>query len=80
MSHWNIRILRDTYPDGAEYFFPAEVYYDEDGVPDGYGGYSSEGDTVEDVVRYAKDVVLAERKPILHAGEKFPQEYKPEQK
>ena len=32
MSHWNIRILRDEYPDGTEYFFPAEVYYDDDGV------------------------------------------------
>ena len=78
MSHWNIRILRDEYPDGTEYFFPAEVYYDDDGVPDGYGGYSSEGDTVADVVRYAKDVVLAERRPVLYAGERFPQEYKPE--
>ena len=76
MSKWNIRILHDTYPDKTEYFFPAEVYYEGD-LPTGYGGFNSEGETPEDVRLYAQQVVDDTHKPILHAGERFPQIYDP---
>lgn len=77
MSHWNIRILHGVYPDHTEYFFPAEVYYDGGGRPYAYGNYSPDGESLHDVEQYAKDVILATRKPVLMSGDAFPQEYDP---
>lgn len=79
MGHWTIRILRDVYPDGQEYFFPAEVYFHEgEKVPHSYGGFSSEAETPEDVRWYLQEAIKACDRPILHAGEAFPAKYEQE--
>lgn len=36
MSGWNYRITRETFPDGEHMFAIREVYYDDDGKPNGW--------------------------------------------
>ena len=77
MGSWNIRILHGYYPDGTEHFFPAEVYYDGGGNPYAYGTYHPDGEALHEVEQYAKDVILATRKPVFEAGDAFPAIYNP---
>jgi hypothetical protein len=75
MSHWNYRILAVEYPDDI-YFEMGEVYYDKDGVPDGYcmnKGVGSE--TTKGIGWTLNRMKEALKKPILCSGERFPQEY-----
>jgi hypothetical protein len=80
---WNHRILvteEENLVDGStyEYFQLHEVYYDDDGIPDGatknpitigaetFGGIEWTVDKIKECLE----------KPILWGDDKFPQEYK----
>ena len=76
MSSWNHRVLAFNYP--KEIIFQiCEVYYDKDGNPN---GYTEKGDVVgnswSDLEWVLKKMRECLEKPILCAGDKFPQEYK----
>jgi len=82
MGTWNHRVLAEVYPNGEVEFQIYEVYYDVDGTPNGYtanpvtvGG--SEMKDLEWTLKYMKKCL---KKPILFAGDRFPQEYKNENK
>ncbi len=38
MSHWNIRVVNEAHENGGEpWYIWAEVFYDDNGKPTGYG-------------------------------------------
>lgn len=78
MSTWNCRVLVRKYHNSI-YFSVHEVYYNEQGVADSYTAEPTRigGETIEDVKEYLLKINTAIEKPILWAGDKFPQEYKP---
>ncbi len=76
MSTWNYRILAFEHPTRETTFSICEVYYDKDGKPDGYADssakdFESKEDIKKEIIYYQE----ALEKPILYAGEKFPQLY-----
>ena len=72
---WNIRVVRDRYDNGEEFYSLREVYYDDDGNPTHMtadAGINVEGDTYEDLVEYLSWCVIAVSKPILDPQELWP--------
>lgn len=73
---WNHRVLAHKYQEEI-YFEIHEVYYDENGIPNGYkekpvtiGGENIKG------MRWALNKMKeCLKKPILWAGDDFPKEY-----
>lgn len=59
-----------------------EVYYDKDGKPDGMtkNAIRVSGESLEALNWYIDKMKLALEKPILWGDERFPQEYKQENK
>ena len=53
--HWNLRRVRDTKL-GEHRFRIREVYYDDEGYPDGYSDAR-----LRDIIRFLKDWVSAPR-------------------
>jgi hypothetical protein len=83
MSKWNHRVLRfeeRKYGMEDNYYALHEVYYNEDGKPNGYaqGAETLVSETVEGIKWYLDQFNKALEKPILWGGDKFPQEYKEE--
>lgn len=73
---WNHRLM--AYEDGDEYYFRVhEVYYDKEGKPDGYTqeGVTVGGNSLEELRLVLYRMGLCLDKPILWAGDKFPQEF-----
>lgn len=77
MSTWNYRILAFGYPEDIT-FSICEVYYDNNGKPDGYApdSYTKGFESVDDIKKEILYYQEALEKPILYGGDKFPQEYK----
>lgn len=74
---WNHRILaHDT--DGEIYLQIHEVYYDKEGVPDGYtmNAIAVSGEDLDSIKWTLDKMKECLEKPILWAGDKFPEEYK----
>ena len=74
---WNHRIL--AHEDGEEMYFQIhEVYYDKEGNPNGYttNGVSVGGDTIKSITWTLNKMKECRAKPVLFAGDKFPNEYK----
>ena len=77
MGHWNYRILAKKLPlDLGVYFEVHEVYYDNNGVPNGYAEspatiYSESLDGLDWVFDHIREAGM---KPILCAYD-FPKEY-----
>ncbi len=72
---WNIRVVRDRYTDGTEFYSLREVYYDDDGnvtAMTADGGMDIEGETYEDMVEYLSWCVIAVSKPVLDPAELWP--------
>lgn len=78
MSTWNCRVLAIEH-NGDIYLRIHEVYYNKQGVADGYTAAPASigGETIEEVKEYVLKINTAIEKPILWAGDKFPQEYNP---
>lgn len=64
--------------------FINDVFNDEDGMPNGYGvidssrwGASVSGDTIDELRYVLGQMRVALEKPILCAGDRWPEEYKP---
>ncbi len=73
---WNHRILAHQHNDEV-YFMIHEVHYDED-TPRAYTekGVAVGGDSIKDITWVLHKMLACRKKPILWAGDKFPQEYK----
>jgi len=73
---WNHRIL--AHNEGDEIYLEIhEVYYDENGLPNGYTSNPTTigGEDVKSINWTLNKVLECTKKPILYYGEKFPQEY-----
>ena len=77
MSHWNHRVL--VQKEGDDLCFTIhEVYYDDDGRPDGYTerGIEVSAETIEALRQELKHMEECLQKPMLWGDEKFPEEWK----
>ena len=76
---WNHRVLAHKHKDEV-YFEIHEVLYDESGIPNGYTekGITVGGETVKGMLWTLNKMKECLKKPILWAGEDFPNEYKPQ--
>ena len=88
---WNYRVMAIPHPkdgwDGEVSLTINDVFYDEAGKPNSYGelleppqyrgGEVPGGDTIEEIREGLRLMALALDKPILCAGDRWPQEYKP---
>lgn len=74
---WNHRVLAHQNKDEISLDIH-EVYYNKNGVPNGYteNPISVSGDTLKSVKWVLNRMKECTKKPILWAGDKFPQEYK----
>ena len=78
MSYWNHRVLAIQYKN--EVFFQIyEVLYNDDNMPNGYieNPISIGSESIEGIKWQINRIKECLKKPILWAGDKFPQEYKP---
>lgn len=75
---WNVRLLAYKHEDEIT-LIAHEVFYDEAGAPNGHTKEPTtvRGETVEEILEYLDKVKTATEKPILWAGDRFPEEYKP---
>ena len=74
---WNYRVLAHEH-DIEIILEIHEVFYDNEGNPDGYTENCSVIGVDMREIEYALDMMSsATEKPILWAGDRFPQEYKP---
>jgi len=73
---WNYRILAYQFESTIE-FQIHEVYYNKDGIPDRYtlNPIPVRGNTVESLSWVLDRMIECKSKPVLWAGEKFPNEY-----
>lgn len=71
---WNHRVLKHKYENNV-YYKIHEVYYDKNGIPDGYtkDGTSVESDSVEGIKWTLDKMQECLSKPVLSA-ENFPEE------
>jgi hypothetical protein len=82
MGGWNHRILATEYSNGLGhtelYFQIHEVYYDDQGLPYTHtiNPIPVAAESMEELNWVLGEMQKATQKPILWAGEKFPQEYK----
>lgn len=74
---WNYRILAHREKEEEIYFQIHEVYYDQNGKPNGYAASPSNvSGEDEGAINWALDNMKAcMQKPILWAGDRFPSEY-----
>jgi len=74
---WNYRVMAHDY-DGEIYLEIHEVYYNSKKVPDSYtfNSVGVGGENIKELEWVLQRMKEALNKPILWAGEKFPQEYK----
>ena len=74
---WNYRILAHETEDDF-YLQIHEVYYDENGIPDGYTEkpVNVGGDDIKEILRVIDKMKDCTEKSILFAGDEFPKEYK----
>ena len=72
---WNYRIIQ-TEENGEIFLNIHEVYYDKNGIPNGYteNPVTVSGEVVEDLKWVLNKMIECLDKPILLGGEKFPQE------
>ena len=82
MSKWNYRVMVKEFPNGILECNIYEVYYDDDGVPNGCtmnavtpGGFDMKLGGFDDLISTLDWMKLATEKPILWYGDKFPQVY-----
>jgi hypothetical protein len=86
MKMWNYRLMIREYPfrhDVETCIEMHEVYYDEDGKPNGYTKdpvafsliIDHTDNLEEDMLQLKNNYCKALEKPILWYGDKFPQEY-----
>ena len=75
---WNYRILAHEEPDGV-ILQAHRVHYDGFGNPSSYSETPAviNGSDRKEIYFILNDIIRAAGKPILYAGEKFPQIYKP---
>lgn len=74
---WNHRILAHKYDD--EILFQIhEVYYDDEGKPRGYteNGIPVMSESIKGITWTLNKMLACRKKPILWAGDNFPNEYK----
>ena len=73
---WNHRILAKKYKEDL-FFEIHEVYYNKDGVLDGYtkNAISVGGDSLKSITWTLNKMLECRKKPILWAGDDFPSEY-----
>lgn len=74
MSHWNHRVLAHKYNDEVV-FEIHEVYYDDNGVPNGYCSTRVSGDSIKGIKWTLNRMKDCLKRPILWGGDKFPEEY-----
>lgn len=72
---WNYRIIAHEYR--GEIWFEIHIVHYTNLIPHGYGitTYNAGGETIKELKADYKRIGLALNKPILWAGDKFPQEY-----
>jgi hypothetical protein len=74
---WNHRVLAHEFKDEI-YFQVHEVYYDDEGKPHAHtaNAVSIGAESLKDIKWTLNRMKEALKKPILWAGDKFPNEYK----
>ena len=74
---WNYRVLANEYKEGKIYFQVHEVYYNEDGVPDGYteNPITIGGEDTESVGWTIDKIMEGYTKPVLWMGDRFPEKF-----
>lgn len=75
---WNHRILAHEDHKKEIYLVIHDVYYNEKNIPDGYSenGVTIGGETLKDIKWTLSKMKECLKKPILYAGDRFPQEFK----
>ena len=73
---WNYRVLAHKYEEEI-YFEIHEVYYDENGIPNGYKEkpVTISGENIKGMRWALNKMKECLKKPILWAGDDFPKEY-----
>ena len=72
---WNYRILA-TEVNQEVTLYMCEVYYDEQGVPDGYADASPIGSETKKEIKWVLRMMeIGSKKGILWGGERFPEPY-----
>ena len=77
MGHWNYRIMAKEH-NGEFYLGVYEVYYDDDGTPNGcsMNPITIGSETKKGICWIVNRIKDATKKPILFYGDRFPEEYK----
>jgi hypothetical protein len=77
MSKYNHRILATQYKDEID-FTIHEVYYDDNGIPNGYteSGVPVSSDSIEGIKWVLERMTECVNKPILWSQDRFPEVYK----
>lgn len=72
---WNHRLIATEHK-GETYYQIHEVYYDKDGVPNGYTSnpISVSGESIEDIRWVLDKMKECLNKPVIWGDNKFPQE------
>lgn len=86
MSHWNHRLVKQTFKDGSDWYSVREVFYNGDEDDDNnIFGYTEDpvdisGESVEEIREYLKWCLKCLDKPILVDGQvKFARDDVPEE-
>jgi hypothetical protein len=71
MSCWNHRVVKETLPNGEDWYTVREVYYNADGTIYAYTqeAVGISGYTIEELREYTQWVLAALDKPVLVDGE-----------
>jgi predicted secreted protein len=64
---WNHRVLRHIDAWGDEFVTFAEVFYDDNGKPEGYSTVCMVGDNIEEIREIANRLLKAADQPVLDA-------------
>jgi len=71
MGHWNHRVVKETPPNGEEWYSVREVFYNDDGTIYAYTTtpVGIAGESVEALREYCQWVLNSLDKPVLVDGE-----------
>lgn len=67
MSYWNLRVVKETLPDGEDFYSVREVFYNDDDTIYAYteDPVDISGGSIEELREYTKWILNCLDKPIL---------------
>ena len=81
MSYWNYRVLYHHHPE-EPYFAVHEVFYNDDGEPNGYGAEATPimGGAPAEIVGTLRMIMEGLQQPVLMGDDKFPEPFRQKKK